>query len=153
MYIANPINLTAMYVENDSNRNMHRGLLNANFQDYMDSLKQGGQLQTSAGRLRQKVSALASSLGLAAGVFGGPMGLSLGYAVGNAVGKYVGNVLSNRIYGQAMADMNDIAHEARVRHTQLAASVAFIDQIDGALDTLRQNENKRKKDDLGAMSV
>lgn len=153
MYISNPQTITELYVNNDSTRNKYTGLLNANFQDYVDSLAQGGQFQAKSKRLQQRVTALASTLGTALGSLGGPAGMALGFGVGNSVGKYLGNVMGDKIYGQAIADMADIAHEAKVRHTQLAASLAFTNQIDGAIDTLRQNENKRKKDDLQAMQV
>ena len=153
MYISQPITLTEQYVDNDSTRNKYTGLLNANFQDYMDSLSQGGQLQLKAGKLKQKIGALVSGLGAAAGTLGGPSGIALGLAVGNTLGKYLGNVVSERIYGQAISDMSEIYHEAKVRHPQLAASLAFTNQIDGAIDTLRQNENKRRKDDIQAMQA
>ena len=153
MYISQPTSLTEIYVEQDSMENKYKGLLNANFQDYMDSLKQGGELEVRAGKLKQKVSGLASGLGLAAGTLGGPAGLALGFSIGNVFGKYLGNVLSERIYGQAMADVSEISHDSKMRHAQLAASLAFLNQVGGAVDTLRQNENKRKKDDLQAMQV
>ena len=153
MYIYQPESLTEIYVERDSIRNKYEFLLNANFQDYMDSLKQGGALQLKAGKLKQKVSSLASGLGMAAGTLGGPAGIALGYSVGNTVGKYFGNVFSQRIYGQAIYDVSEISHDSKLRHSQLAAQVAFLNQIGGAVDTLRQNENKRKKDDLQAMQV
>lgn len=153
MYIASPDSLASLYINNDGARNKYTGLLNANFQDYMDSLAQGGQFQVKAQKLKQKISGLFSAVGTAAGSLGGPSGLALGFAVGNGIGKYLGNVLGNRIYGQAIADMADIAHEAKVRHAQLATSLAFTNQMDGAVDTLRQNENKRKKEDLQAMQV
>ena len=153
MYISQPNSLTEIYVEQDSMENKYKGLLNANFQDYMDSLKQGGELEVRAGKLKQKVSGLASGLGLAAGTLGGPAGLALGFSIGNVFGKYLGNVLSERIYGQAMADVSEISHDSKMRHAQLAASLAFLNQVGGAVDTLRQNENKRKKDDLQAMQV
>lgn len=153
MYISQPISLTEMYVENDSTRNKYTGLLNANFQDYMDSMSQSGQLQVREAKLKQKISALTSGIGLAAGALGGPSGMALGFAMGNTLGKYFGNVVGDRIYGQAIADMAEIAHDAKLRHGQLAASLAYTNQIDGAVDTLRQNENKRKKDDLQAMQV
>lgn len=153
MHISPQESLAEHYVNNDSRRNMYTGLLNANFQDYMDSLAQGGQFQVKAQKLKQRVSALASTLGLAAGSLGGPTGLTLGFALGNGIGKYIGNVMSDKIYGEAIADMGDIAHEAKLRHSQVATSLAFTNQIDGAIDTLRQNENKRRKDDLQAMQV
>ncbi len=153
MYIAQPYSLTEMYVERDSTRSKYEGLLNANFQDYMDSLKQGGDLQVRAGKLKQKISGLVSGIGLAAGALGGPAGLALGFSVGNTMGKYLGNVLSERIYGQAISDVSEISHDSKLRHSQLAATLAFQNQIGGAIDTFRQNENKRKKDDLQAMQV
>ena len=153
MHISEPTSLTQMYVEQDSMENKYKGLLNANFQDYMDSLKQGGELQVRVGKLKQKVTGLASGIGMAAGVFGGPAGLALGFSIGNTLGKYFGNVLSERIYGQAVTDVSEISHNAKLRHAQLAATVSFLGQVGGAIDTLRQNENKRKKDDLQAMQV
>lgn len=153
MHITDPISLTAMYVEQDSLENKYKGLLNANFQDYMDSLKQGGELQVRAGKLKQQISGLVSGIGLAAGTLGGPGGMALGFSIGNTVGKYFGNVLSERIYGQAIYDVSEISHDAKLRHAQLAATLAFYNQVGGAIDTLRQNENKRKKDDMQAMQV
>ena len=153
MYITEPMSLSQMYVEQDSSENKLKGLLNANFQDYMDSLKQGGELEVRAGKLKQKVSGVISGLGLAAGTLGGPAGIALGFSIGNVLGKYFGNVLSQRMYGQAMADVSEISHDSKLRHAQLAAYIAFANQIGGAIDTLRQNENKRKKDDLQAMQV
>ncbi len=153
MFIIQPETLTAQMIDNSSQRYKYEGLLNANFQDYMDALAQGGQFQVKAQKLKQRISALASGIGMAAGVFGGPSGIAAGLAVGNTIGKYLGNVAGNRMYGQAIADMATIAHEAKIRHAQMATSLAFINQIDGAIDTLRQNENKRKKDDLQAMQV
>ena len=153
MYISQPVTLTEMYIESDSMENKYKGLLNANFQDYMDSLSQGGQLQLKVGKLKQNVVALSSGIGMAIGTLGGPAGLGLGFALGNTVGKYFGNVVSDRIYGQAIADISEINHDAKLRHGQLATSLAFQNQIDAAIDTLRQNENKRKKDDLQAMQV
>ncbi|OGI18666.1 MAG: hypothetical protein A3B68_01435 [Candidatus Melainabacteria bacterium RIFCSPHIGHO2_02_FULL_34_12] len=153
MYITQPATLTELYVNNSSTRNQYEGMLNANFQDYMDSLAQGGQYEVKAAQLKKRISAVASGLGMAIGTLGGPAGMPLGFAIGNSIGKFIGNTTSQRIYGQALADMADIAHEAKVRHAQLAISLAFTNQIDGAIDTLRQNENKRKKDDLQAMQV
>ena len=153
MYISEPQTLVDTYVNNDGTRNKYTGLVNANFQDYVDSLAQGSQFQVKASKLKQKISALAGTLGMAAGALGGTAGMALGFSVGNTLGKYLGNVVSDRFYGQAIADMADIAHLAKVRHPQLTASLAFTNQIDGAIDTLRQNENKRKKDDLQAMQV
>lgn len=153
MYITDPISLTIHYIENDSKRNKHIGLLNANFSDYISALAQGGRLQVKSGKLKQKLSSLATGIGMAAGSLGGPSGIALGGAIGNTIGKYLGNVLADKVYGQAIADMADIAHESKQRHAQLATSIAFINQIDGAIDTLRQNENKRKKDSLQEMAV
>lgn len=153
MHITQPITLTELYIDNDSSRNKYTGLLNANFQDYMDSLAQGGRLQVKAKKLIQKVSALGAGIGMAAGVFGGPAGIALGTTIGNTVGKYFGNVLSDRLYGQAIADVSEIFHDSKLRQAQLASSLAFTNQMDGAIDTLRQNENKRKKDDIQAMQV
>ncbi|MBI3591674.1 MAG: hypothetical protein HY094_09905 [Candidatus Melainabacteria bacterium] len=154
MRIEDPQTITSMYVDNDSTRNKYTGLLNANFQDYVDSLSQGSQFQVKASQVKQRISSLTSTLGMAVGALGGgPAGVALGYSIGNTVGKYLGNVVGDRLYGQAIADMADIAHLAKVRHAQLAASLAFTNQIDGAIDNLRQNENKRKKDDLQAMQV
>ena len=153
MHITEPSSLTQMYIEQDSIENKYKGLLNANFQDYMDSFKQAGELEVRAGKLKQKVAGLISGIGMAAGVFGGPAGIALGFSIGNTLGKYAGNVLSQRIYGQAISDVSEISHDSKVRHAQLAATVAFLNQVGGAIDTLRQNENKRKKDDLQAMQV
>ena len=58
MYISQPNSLTEIYIEQDSIENKYKGLLNANFQDYMDSLKQGGELEVRSGKLKQKVSGL-----------------------------------------------------------------------------------------------
>ena len=154
MYISEPFSLTQVYVEQDSMENKYKGLLNANFQDYMDSMKSSGELEVKSGKLKQQVSSLGSALGLAAGTLsGGPAGMALGYSIGNTLGKYFGNVLSQRMYGQAIADVSEISHDSKLRHTQLAATVAFLNQMGGAVDTFRQNENKRKKDDLQAMQV
>ena len=154
MHITEPISLGQAYVDQDSMENKYKTLLNANFQDYMDSIKQSGELELRAGKLKQKVTSLASGVGMAAGALGGgPAGIALGFSIGNTLGKYFGNVLSQRFYGQAMADVSEINHDAKLRHTQLAARYAFLSQVGGAIDTLRQNENKRKKDDLQAMQV
>jgi len=153
MYIREPVTLTEMYVDNESNINKHKLLLNANFQDYMDTMWQSGQLEIKAGKLKQRISSVASGVGMAVGAFGGPSGIALGFAIGNTVGKYFGNVASGRIYGTAIADMAEMAHDAKLRHSQLAASVAFNDKMGEAIDTLRASENKRMKDDLQGMSV
>ena len=153
MYIASPETITQLYVNNDSARNKYIGLMNANFQDYMDSLVQGGKFQFRAKELVQRVSQLTSVVGLAAGSLAGPAGLATGYSIGNIIGKYLGSVLSEKTYGQAIADMAEISQLAKVRHSQLAASVAFTNQMDGGIETLRQNENRRKKDDIQAMQV
>ena len=153
MYVVDPVTITGLYVNNDSVRNKYTGLLNANFQDYMDALKQGAQFQTQSNTLKRKIASVASALGMAGGAFGGPAGIAAGFSVGNSIGKYIGGVLGDRIYGQAISDMSEIGFQSKVRHSQLAASLAFTNQIDGAIDTLRQNENKRKKDDLQAMQV
>lgn len=154
MHIIEPVSLAAMYVDQDSTENKYHGLLNSNFQDYMDSIKKNGELQVKAGKLSQKISGLGSGIGMAAGTFiGGPAGMALGYSIGNTLGKYFGNVLSNKFFGQAIADVAEISHDAKLRHAQLASTLAFHNQVGGAIDTLRQNENKRKKDDLQAMQV
>jgi hypothetical protein len=153
MHITQPITLTELYIENDSSRNKYTGLLNANFQDYMDSLAQGGRLQVKAKKLIQRISSLGAGIGMAAGVFGGPGGIALGTTIGNTVGKYFGNVLSDRLYGQAIADVSEIFHDSKLRHAQIASSLSFTNQMDGAIDTLRQNENKRRKDDIQSMQV
>ena len=153
MYTSMSSTLTSMYVESDSLENKYKSLLNANFQDYMDSMSKGGELEVKSGKLKQNISGLVSGLGLAAGAIGGPGGMALGFSIGNTIGKYFGNVLTQRIYGQAMTDVSEISHDSKLRHAQLAAMVAFQSQIGGAIDNLRQNENKRKKDDLQAMQV
>lgn len=153
MHITQPITLTELYIDNDSRRNKYTGLLNANFQDYMDSLAQGGKLQVKAKKLTQRIAALGAGIGMAAGTFGGPGGIALGLAIGNTVGKYFGNVVSDRIYGQALSDMSEIFHDSKLRQAQIASSLSFTNQMDGAIDTLRQNEGKRKKDDIQAMQV
>lgn len=153
MHISQPASITEMYVENDSTENKYKGLLNANFQDYMDAIRQSGQFEVKAAKLKQRISALFTGVGIAGGSLGGPSGIALGTAIGNSIGKYFGNVASNRIYGQAIADMSEIVHDAKLRHAQLAATLAFQNQVGTAIDTMRQNENKRKKDDLQAMQV
>lgn len=153
MYISQPVTLTELYVNNDSTRNKYTMLLNANFQDYMDGLTQSGQLEVKLGKLKQRISSLGSGIGMALGSLGGPSGIALGFALGSLTGKYVGNVVGNRIYGQAIADTSEIVHDAKLRHAQLASSLAFTNQVDGAINNLRQNENKRKKDDIQAMQV
>ncbi len=154
MYITQPFSLTQMYIEQDSTENKYKGLLTANFQDYMDSMKQTSELQLRSGKLKQQIASLTSAIGLAAGsTLAGPAGMALGFSIGNTLGKYFGNVVSERIYGQAIADVSEISHDSKLRHSQLAATVAFLNQLGGAVDTFRQNENKRKKDDLQAMQV
>jgi len=153
MHITQPVTLTELYIDNDSRRNKYTGLLNANFQDYMDSLAQGGKLQVKAKKLTQRIAALGAGMGMAAGALGGPGGIALGFSIGNTVGKYFGNVVSDRIYGRAIADMGEIFHDSKLRQAQIASSLSFTNQMDGAIDTLRQNENKRKKDDIQAMQV
>ena len=146
MYIAEPSSLTQLYVDNDSVQNKYKGLLNANFQDYIDSLGQSGRIEIRSGKLKQRIAGVIGGVGMALGTLGGPAGIELGFTVGSTIGKYLGNVVSDRIYGQAIADMADIVHYAKLRHTQLAATIAFQKKMDEAIDTLRQNENKRKKD-------
>lgn len=153
MYISQPDTITQLFVKNDSTRNKYTGLLNANFQDYMDAMSQSGELTVKQAQLKQRIAALGSGIGMAAGSLGGPSGIAFGFAIGNSLGKYFGNVAGDRLYGQAIADMSDIVHDSKLRHAQLAASLAYTNQIDGAIDTLRQNENKRKKDDMQAMQV
>ena len=153
MYVWEPHSLTEMYIDHNSRENISKGLLNANFQDYMDSLAESGRLQIKSGKLKQKISAMGSALGIAAGSLGGPAGMALGFALGSTIGKYAGNVASDKIFGQAISDINEISHDSKLRHAQLAAITAFEKQVSGAIDTLRQNENKRLKDDLQAMQV
>ncbi|GEM_PF-2271119 len=153
MYINDPTTLTDLYVDNSCRHSKYTLLLNANFQDYMDSLQQGAQFQMRLSKLVQRVSALGGTIGTAAGALGGPGGMALGYTLGNGIGKFIGNSLGNRIYGQAMGDMNEIAQMSKQRHAQLASNLAYTDQIDGAIDTLRQNENKRLKEAVNGMSV
>ncbi len=109
MYVVDPVTITGLYVNNDSVRNKYTGLLNANFQDYMDALKQGAQFQTQSNTLKRKIASVASALGMAGGAFGGPAGIAAGFSVGNSIGKYIGGVLGDRIYGQAISDMSEIA--------------------------------------------
>lgn len=153
MYIIEPATLTESVVSNQDRRSKYTGLLNANFQDYMDALSQGGQFKTKAQKVRIRISSVGASIGVAVGSLGGPAGMALGFTLGNSIGKYVGDVMAERIYGRAIFDMSEIAHEAKVRHAQLATSLAFTDQIEGAIDTLRENQNKREKDALQAMQV
>jgi len=153
MYLAEPVSLTQLYVDNDSTQNKTKGLLNANFQDFMDALSQTGQLELRAGSLKKSISGVFAGAGLAAGSLGGPAGIALGFTIGNTLGKYFGNVLTNRIYGRAIADIADLGHYAKLRHTQLASSIAFQKKIDEAIDNLRQNDNKRKKDAIQEMQV
>lgn len=153
MYISEPVTLTEKYIDNSSEGNKLKLMLDANFQDYMDSVKQGGQLEIKSGNLRNKVSAIISGIGLAAGTFGGPGGMAAGFAIGNTIGKYIGNSLSQRVYGKAIADMSDIYHQARVRHSQIATSIALQDKMGEGIDALRQNENKRLKEAYQAMSA
>ena len=153
MYISQPVTLTEQYVDNDSRRNKYSVLVNANFKDFLDASAQGSQLEVKSGKLKQQMATLLSGIGMAAGSLGGPLGIPLGFTIGNTIGKYFGNVLSQRLYGQAINDMSEISLDSKIRHTQLVASLAFTNQIDGAVDTLRQNENKREKDTLQAMQV
>lgn len=153
MYITSPITMTEQMLSNDGESDKFKGLLNANFQDYLDAVRVSGELQVKSGKLQQQISGVFSSLGLAAGAFAGPAGLAAGFAVGNTVGKYVGNVMSNRIYGRALSDISEIYVDAKARHTQLATAMAFNDKMGEAVDTLRSNENKRLKDALQAMNV
>lgn len=153
MYIDNPITLGELYVENTSKHNRYTLLINANFQDYMDSLRQVSQFQVRSSQLAQKISKVGGALGVAAGSLGGPVGTVLGFTLGNNIGKFIGSMVGNKIYGQAISDMNEISQMSKHRHAQLAANLAFVDQIDGAIDTMRQNDNKRVKDALNAMSV
>ena len=153
MYLADPVTPTDLYVESFSIENKYRGLLNANFQDYMDAIRQSGQLEIQSAKLKQRVSGVIASLGMAARAFGGPAGLSLGFAIGNTVGKYFGNVLSGRVYGQAINDMAEVVGYAKMRHTQLASSIMFQKKMGEAVDTLRQNDNKRLKDAIQEMQV
>ena len=153
MYISEPSSLTQLYVENDSVQNKYKGLVNANFQDYMDGLSQTGKLEVRSAKLKQKISGVIAGAGMAVGSLGGPGGIALGFTVGNTFGKYLGNVIGDRIYGEAIVDMADIVHYAKLRHAQLAASLAFQKKMDDAIDTLRQNDNKRKKDAIQEMQV
>ncbi len=153
MYVSQPISLTAMYVENDSLENKYKGLLTANFQDYLDSFKMGAELELRSAKVKSKLTALTSGVGMAAGAMGGPAGMALGFSVGNLVGKYFGSAMAQRLYGQAIEDVSEIALESKHRHAQLASLVAHIGQIGSGISTLRENENKRKKDDLQAMQV
>lgn len=153
MYISQPKSLTQMYVEVDSVENKYQGLINANFQDYMDSLAQSGELEIKSARLKQRIGGVIGAAGMAAGALGGPSGLALGFSIGNTIGKYLGNVVSNRIYGRAIADMADMVHNSKLRHTQLATSIMFNKKMYEAVDTLRQNENKRIKDAIQEMQV
>jgi hypothetical protein len=153
MTFIEPITLTEQMIESNSTSDKYKGLLNANFQDYMDAVKQASQLQIQSGGLKHRVTAIFSGLGLAAGSLGGPAGMASGFAVGNTIGKYTANVISNRVYGQAIADMSEIYHQSKLRHSQIATSLAFNDKMGEGIDSLRANENKRLKDALQAMAV
>lgn len=153
MLLEFPQSVTEQYIDNSVRRYKYTGLLNANFQDYLAALEQGGRYTLKSHNLVNKASAIGSALGMGAGALGGPAGIALGFAVGSSIGKYVGNVFSERIYGRAIADMNEINYEAKTRHPQLAASLAFTNEVDSAIDTLRQNQNKRIKDALQSMQV
>ncbi|MBI1858365.1 MAG: hypothetical protein HYR97_04545 [Candidatus Melainabacteria bacterium] len=148
-----PETLTQLMLDNIGKENEYKGLLNANFQDYMDGLAKTGELQIGSAKVKQKFAALGSGMGLAAGALGGPAGLALGFAIGNQIGKYAGNVMSDKIYGRAIADMSTIMHDAKLRHAQIAASYSLNGKMLEAIDTLRQNANKRTKDDLQSMAV
>lgn len=153
MYVPKPITLTSQMLEVNSTGNKYKGLLNANFQDYMDSTRQAGELQIKAGSLKHKVTGVFSGLGIAAGTLMGPAGLAVGFSVGNNIGKYVANVVSDRVYGQAISDMSEIYHSAKMRHAQLATTLAINNKMGEAVNTLRTNENKRLKDALQAMAA
>ena len=153
MYISQPVSITQEYVENDSTQNKYKGLLSANFQDYMDAIGQSGQLEIRAGKLKQKVAGVVGGLGMALGTLGGPHAMALGFTVGNTLGKYLGNVVAGRIYSGAIYDMAEIVHYAKLRHTMLATTIAFNNKMGDAIDTLRQNENKRRKDAIQEMQV
>jgi len=153
MYISEPISLTAMYIENDSLENKYKGLLTANFQDYLDSFKMGAELELKSAKLKAKFAALGSGLGIGAGAMGGPAGMALGYSIGNVIGKYAGSATANKLYGQAIEDVAEISLESKQRHAQIASYIAHLGQISSGITTLRENENKRKKDDLQAMQV
>ena len=153
MFLADPVSPTQLMIEATSKSNEYKGLLNANFQDYLDAIKKSGELQIQSAKLKQKISGLGTGIGMAAGSLGGPAGIAIGFAIGNRFGKYFGNVASDRMYGQAITDMSEIMFTAKLRHAQLASSYAMNDKMMEAIDTLRQNENKRKKDDIQAMAV
>ena len=153
MHITDPVISTTLYIENDSTENKYKGLLNANFQDYMDGMVQSSQLEVKAGKLKNTIAGLGSGLGTAAGALGGPIGLALGFTIGQTIGKYLGSVATEKIYGQAISDMSDIVHFAKMRHTMLATSLAFQKKMGEGIDTLRQNENKRIKDSISEMST
>ena len=81
------------------------------------------------------------------------MGLAFGFTIGQTVGKYLGSVMGEKRYGQAISDMAEVVHYAKMRHTMLATSYAFQKKMDEGIDNFRQNENKRVKDAIGEMSV
>lgn len=148
-----PVSPTELMVANVGVSNEYKGLLNANFQDYMDGIAKSGELQLKLAKIKQRFSAIGTGVGMAAGSLGGPSGIALGAAIGTMLGKYAGNVVGDKLYGTAITDMAEIMHTAKVRHAQLAVSYSMNGKMLEAIDTLRQNENKRKKDDLQAMQV
>ena len=148
-----PVSPTELMIANVGVSNEYKGLLNANLQDYMDGIAKSGELQIKLAKIKQRFSSIGTGVGMAAGSLGGPSGIALGAAIGTMLGKYAGNVVGDKLYGTAITDMAEIMYTAKVRHAQLAVSYSMNDKMLEAIDTLRQNENKRKKDDLQAMQV
>lgn len=153
MFLVDPVTPTELYIETQSTENKYKGLLNANFQDYMDGIRQSGELEIKAAKLKQRISGVIAATGMAAGALGGPSGLALGFAIGNTIGKYIGNVVSNRVFSQAINDMAEVVTYSKIRHTMLASSIMFQKKMGEAVDTIRQNENKRIKDAIQEMQV
>ena len=153
MYISEPVTTTSLYIDSDSTQNKYKGLLNANFQDYMDGIVQSSQLEIKAGKLKNSVTGLGAGLGTAFGSLGGPIGLAFGFTIGQTIGKYLGSVIGEKKYGQAISDMSDVTHFAKMRHTMLATSYMFQKKMDEGIDNFRQNENKRIKDAISEMST
>jgi len=75
----------------------------------VEATNQSVELITQRNRLGSNFEALFRSLGLGAGVvFGGPIGAAIMSSVAGGIGRGVGEYMSNRIYGQAINQLEQI---------------------------------------------
>ena len=123
-------------------RNAHKYVMAANFQDIFQLTKRTGEIRVQMDQVKFRAEGIGGMLGIAGGAMGGPLGSIIGFGVGRTIGSYVGKVLANRYYGQDYNTINENLVLANQRNSQLNYQFAVHGALGEMLDTIGQNDKK-----------